>query len=65
MKDRNLTLLQSANIVGVTRQRMWQLLKAGRIKGASVGTTGNWVIPEKSILDFAKLNRPKNGSHRY
>jgi hypothetical protein len=43
----------AASIMGVTRQRMHQLLKEGRIKGAFLLDIGNgrtrWVVPREEL----------------
>ena len=53
----------AASIMGVTRQRMHQLLKEGRIKGAFLLDTGKgktrWVIPRASVTQRKKQHEPR------
>lgn len=47
------SLTVAASLLGVTRQRMHQLLKAGRISGAFLMDCGDgqerWVVPRKEL----------------
>ena len=47
------TATVAAGLLGVTRQRMHQLLKAGRIRGAFLMDCGDgrelWVVPRKEL----------------
>lgn len=46
--------------MGVSRQRVHQLLARGRIKGAQrVGFDGRWAIPIKVVILPAKNGRPR------
>lgn len=47
----------AAQALGVTRQRLHQLLKAGRVNGAFLMDTGGgkerWVVPRQSVEEAA------------
>lgn len=49
----HVTATVAAGIMGVTRQRMHQLLKAGRIRGAFLMDCGDgremWVVPRNQL----------------
>ena len=49
----HVSMREAARIMGVTRQRMHQLLKAGKIPGAFLMDCGNnrrtWVVPKGSV----------------
>ena len=53
MSQPHVSMREAARIMGVTRQRMHQLLKAGRIPGAFRMECGKnrtvWVIPKGSV----------------
>lgn len=63
MKD--FSLAGFAFIIGCTRQRAWQLIKAGRVKGVYKDSLGRWVIPERSAMEFKKIQRDGKGGFRY
>jgi hypothetical protein len=45
-----LTVVKFAKKVKRSRIRIYQLLKDGRIEGATVDGLGNWEIPDKAVL---------------
>lgn len=53
MERGHITLSVAANLLGVSRQRVHQMLKAGRIPGAFLMDCGDgremWVIPRNGI----------------
>jgi arylamine N-acetyltransferase len=57
------TATVAAGLLGVTRQRMHQLLKAGRIRGAFLMDCGDgrelWVVPRKELKP--KRRKPSTG----
>jgi predicted DNA-binding protein (UPF0251 family) len=57
------SMREAARIMGVTRQRMQQLLKRGRVPGAFQMQAGPnrkvWVVPKGSIKPFEERNQEK------
>lgn len=53
----------AASIMGVSRQRMHQLLKEGRIKGAFLLDTGKgktrWVVPREALTQRKQKHEPR------
>lgn len=47
---------QAADIVGVSRQAIHQLLKAGRIRGSQL-TDKSWILDRASVQDYARRRR--------
>ena len=51
----------AADLLGVTRQRMHQLLKAGRVRGAFLMDCGDgrerWVVPRKQLTTQLKKRK--------
>jgi predicted DNA-binding protein (UPF0251 family) len=64
-KVRYFSMVEAASVIGITRQRMWQIIQAGRFTGARINSNGQWRIPKNAVLEFAKTKRATNGSHRY
>ena len=50
-----LSITQAAKRLNVSRQRVHQLLKAGRLGGVRVGET--WVVDEASVEDRIKAKK--------
>lgn len=59
----HVTATVAAGLLGVTRQRMHQLLKAGRIHGAFLMDCGDgrelWVVPRKELTSQLTKRKSK------
>lgn len=59
----HVTATVAAGLLGVTRQRMHQLLKAGRIRGAFLMDCGDgrelWVVPRKELTSQLTKRKSK------
>ena len=55
------TVAEACEILGLTRQRVCQLLNSGQLSGEKAHGM-LWLIPEKSLDNFKKLERP-TGQH--
>ena len=58
------TATVAAGLLGVTRQRMHQLLKAGRIRGAFLMDCGDgremWVVPRRELKPRQRKKEKRN-----
>ena len=59
---RLISVVEAAALLGVTPQRVRQLIDAGRIPARHVGRA--WVIARRDVLAFAALPKPKSGRPR-
>ena len=60
-KFRMLTIAEVATAIGVTRGRVYQLLKDQKMRGEKIGTV--WLVPETEISKFRdppKVGRPRS-----
>ena len=55
------TVAEACEELGLTRQRICQLLNSGQLQGEKAHDM-LWLIPEKSLQDFKKIERP-SGQH--
>lgn len=57
-----LTITEAAERLGVSRQRVHQLIKQGRLEAEQVGHI--WIIPESALDDIKKvpMGRPRKPS---
>src|SRR5438045_371240 len=52
-----LTVDEAGERLGVGRQRIYDLIKAGRLKAAKLENTTSWLIEETSVENFTRLGR--------
>ena len=60
-KFKMLTIAEVATAIGVTRGRVYQLLKEQKMRGEKIGTV--WLVPETEIARFrapSKVGRPRS-----
>ena len=55
--DKFYTVAEACGILNLTRQRVCQLLNSGQLKGEKAHGM-LWIIPEKSLNEFQKIERP-------
>lgn len=55
------TVAEACQILGLTRQRICQLLNSGQLAGEKAHGM-LWIIPEKSLQEFKQMERP-TGQH--
>lgn len=59
--DKFYTVAEACEILGLTRQRVCQLINSGQLS-AEKAHDMLWIIPAKALRDFEKLDRPA-GQH--
>ena len=51
------SITEAAKALGLSRQRVWVLVREGRLKAEKVGST--WVIDDRSLIDFIQKRGPE------
>jgi len=54
--SRLITTVEAAKQLSLSRFRIWQFIKQGRLKATRIGTL--WLIDEKELERFARQPRP-------
>jgi excisionase family DNA binding protein len=66
MDDRYITTKEAAEMLGVSDQRVRDLLKAGRLSGKKLGSRlgGMWLVERRSVETFERrgAGRPRKGT---
>ena len=52
------TITQAADYLGLSRQRVWQLIREGRLEASWIGS--RWLVDDRELRRFAKVKRPSS-----